>query len=175
MIIQHRESPFKNENQTLLKYSQPTKFINSSVSKTPTKNSLHSISPSSKKLICKPSSGVQFVSFSAHESKSTNITQPLPLSTKTSIIKNIPLGSETKKLWALFTHKVRKIVDLAKHYSRKVLRRSWLGQPVVSFTLDRSGKIINLSLEKTSGHDILDKIVLETVNKAEPYPKFQRH
>ena len=49
------------------------------------------------------------------------------------------------------------------------------GQLTALFTLDRRGKLLGLSVEKSSGHERLDQAALEAVRGAAPYPGFPQH
>jgi len=83
-------------------------------------------------------------------------------------------GSTSGGLAALrggFSRKVRQKIAKARFYPRFARRRGWEGNPVVAFTLNREGGLLDLSLKSTSGHKILDQAALDSVKKGAPYPR----
>jgi TonB family protein len=70
-----------------------------------------------------------------------------------------------------FNRKIRDRIAKVMSYPRIAKRRGFEGEPVVSFTIDKNGNLSNYSLVSSSGHQILDNSALETIKKAEPYPK----
>jgi TonB family protein len=80
-------------------------------------------------------------------------------------------GTNLKGLRGLFTGRVRQQIAKAKYYPRIARRRGMEGQPIIAFTLDKGGRIINAALEKTSGYQLLDQAALKAVRQAAPYPE----
>lgn len=75
--------------------------------------------------------------------------------------------SSAKQLWqsALQLHLERK-----KRYPRMAKLRGQQGIPWVSFTMDREGNVLDVTLFKPSGIATLDQEVIELVRRAEPLP-----
>lgn len=57
-----------------------------------------------------------------------------------------------------------------KKYPHEARKKGHEGTANVSFTLDRSGKVISAQLDKGSGYDLLDKEAIEVLNRASPFP-----
>lgn len=74
-------------------------------------------------------------------------------------------------LRGLFTGKVRQRIANAKYYPRTARRRGMEGQPVIAFTLDKSGQLVKVDLAQTSGYQLLDRAAVEAVHQAAPYPE----
>lgn len=76
-------------------------------------------------------------------------------------------ASSAKQLWqsTLQTHLERK-----KRYPRMAKLRRQQGIPWVSFTIDREGNVLDVTLFKASGIAALDEEVIELVRRAEPLP-----
>lgn len=65
---------------------------------------------------------------------------------------------------------------LKKHrkYPRAAKRRNHEGAPEVSFTMDRNGYILDVTLLKSSGHESLDEEAIAMFRRAEPLPPLPR-
>jgi protein TonB len=57
-----------------------------------------------------------------------------------------------------------------KKYPKDARKRGEQGVANVSFTIDRSGKVISARLEKSSGSELLDEEALAVLNRASPLP-----
>jgi protein TonB len=57
-----------------------------------------------------------------------------------------------------------------KKYPHEARKSGDEGVAAVSFTLDRSGKVISSHLDKSSGSDLLDKEAIEVLSRASPFP-----
>ena len=57
-----------------------------------------------------------------------------------------------------------------KRYPRLASRKKWEGRVDVDFTVGRDGKLKDLALTGSSGHDLLDREALATVRRAQPFP-----
>ncbi len=64
------------------------------------------------------------------------------------------------------------IFHLNKHkkYPHEARKRGIEGVTTVSFTLDRSGRVISARIDKASGSDLLDEEAIEVLNRASPFP-----
>ncbi len=56
-------------------------------------------------------------------------------------------------------------------YPSQAKRMEWEGDVTVSFVINKKGKVESLILEKSSGHELLDKAVLNTVKKGWRFPR----
>lgn len=61
-----------------------------------------------------------------------------------------------------------------KFYPKAALRHGDEGEPVVGFTIGEDGKLLQLSLEKSSLIESLDEAALNTVKNASPYPRIPK-
>lgn len=61
-------------------------------------------------------------------------------------------------------------LDRRKRYPRQARMRQQQGVPWVSFTMNRQGKVLSVSLSRSSGVEALDKETLALVHRAEPLP-----
>lgn len=66
---------------------------------------------------------------------------------------------------------IRKIIQEHIVYPPKAQRNGWEGRVVVMFSVLQSGKVKDIRIRKSSGYDILDENVIETIRKVEPFPK----
>ena len=92
-----------------------------------------------------------------------------------------PVQSETIEGVSQPQHQVDAIVDwqgrvlihLENHqrYPRLARRRHYEGTAIVSFTIDRQGRVSNAALKTSSGHRSLDRETLELLERAQPLPK----
>ena len=57
-----------------------------------------------------------------------------------------------------------------KHYPRVAQEQHQQGVAVLRFTLDRQGRILSYTLDRSSGFSLLDQEVLELIQRAQPVP-----
>ncbi|KMP12332.1 hypothetical protein UZ36_01060 [Candidatus Nitromaritima sp. SCGC AAA799-C22] len=69
-----------------------------------------------------------------------------------------------------FVNRVWGRVAGVKYYPRIARKRGLEGRPVVTFTLDSRGDLINLNLTTPSNHKMLNEAALETIRRGTPYP-----
>ncbi len=82
-----------------------------------------------------------------------------------------PAGEEINALRGLFTGQVRQRIAAAQYYPRIARRRGMEGRPVISFILDKRGRLTKVDLTQTSGYPLLDRAALEAVHNGVPYPE----
>jgi protein TonB len=65
------------------------------------------------------------------------------------------------------------VLHLNKHkkYPHEARKNGEEGVVAVSFKLDRSGKVIDTHLDKSSGSALLDKEAIEVLARASPFPQ----
>ncbi len=66
---------------------------------------------------------------------------------------------------------IRALIQKNIVYPPRAKRMGWTGKVVVFFLITESGYTKNEKIIKSSGYDILDKNVVETIKSLEPYPK----
>jgi protein TonB len=69
-----------------------------------------------------------------------------------------------------YEHAILTHLERHKKYPRSARRRGQEGTAYVRFRLDRQGNVLSSELAKSSGHDILDQEVLDTMRRANPLP-----
>jgi TonB family protein len=57
-----------------------------------------------------------------------------------------------------------------KRYPTEALTNKEQGVVIVSFTVDRSGKLLNSRINQTSGSDALDQAAIDLLKRAQPFP-----
>ncbi len=65
-----------------------------------------------------------------------------------------------------YRNKIFSAISAAAFYPRKALLEKIHGETIVTFTINKNGSIIHLSVNKTSGHNILDEAAISIVKKA---------
>jgi periplasmic protein TonB len=55
-------------------------------------------------------------------------------------------------------------------YPRSALRRNVEGTAVIRFRMDREGKVLSYTIERTSEHEVLDEAALAMIERAQPLP-----
>jgi len=80
-------------------------------------------------------------------------------------------GPDLGILRGIFTGKVRQRIAQTRVYPKIAKRRGIEGQPVISFTLDRGGRLIKVQLVSSSGFQLLDNAALNAVKHAAPFPE----
>ena len=74
----------------------------------------------------------------------------------------------------LFISKVSARLNRFKYYPIKSLRQGEEGIVVLSMVLSRRGRVLAISIGESSGHPKLDQAALKIVNRATPFPRFDR-
>lgn len=66
--------------------------------------------------------------------------------------------------------------DLArkKRYPREARREGQEGTPTVRFTVNRRGRVSNISITRSSGHELLDQATIKLIRRAAPLPPMPR-
>jgi len=66
---------------------------------------------------------------------------------------------------------IKNLIEKNIKYPARALRMGWSGKVVVSFTILENGHVSNMKIINSSGHDLLDENILETIKTVEPFPK----
>ena len=61
-----------------------------------------------------------------------------------------------------------------KRYPRDAKKAEQQGTPVVRFAVDRRGRVSDVSISRSSGHDVLDQATLELLRRVSPLPAMPR-
>ncbi|NCA24938.1 MAG: energy transducer TonB, partial [Betaproteobacteria bacterium] len=57
-----------------------------------------------------------------------------------------------------------------KRYPRLAQQRGWQGEVMLHVVVDASGRLLDVSVERSSGFEALDREALEMVRRAAPFP-----
>jgi protein TonB len=66
---------------------------------------------------------------------------------------------------------IKDIIQRSISYPPKARRMGWTGRVVVSFVIDEHGWTFNEKILESSGFEVLDRNVIETVKTVSPFPK----
>jgi protein TonB len=85
----------------------------------------------------------------------------------------IPNTSDLERKQYLAEHftYIRDIIEKNLSYPPRAQRMGWAGTVVVSLSIRQDGRIRDIRIAKSSGYDILDDNVVETIRKVEPFPR----
>jgi protein TonB len=77
---------------------------------------------------------------------------------------------EYQRQLAIYVSEVMKSVFSNVKYPRRAIKRQREGKVEMLATLTAEGELAGLTLERTSGHDILDKAAVKAILNAAPFP-----
>jgi len=66
---------------------------------------------------------------------------------------------------------IKQIIEQNISYPKRAQRMGWSGRVVVSFDVLKNGHVQDIRIVKSSGYEILDSNLVETIRKAEPFPR----
>ncbi len=66
---------------------------------------------------------------------------------------------------------IKKIIEKNLSYPRRAQRMGWTGRVVVSFDVLKNGHVRDIRIIKSTGYDLLDSNLVETIRKVEPFPR----
>jgi protein TonB len=66
---------------------------------------------------------------------------------------------------------IKKIIEKNLSYPRRAQRMGWTGRVVVSFDVSMNGHVLDIRIIKSTGHELLDSNLVETIRKVEPFPR----
>jgi len=100
--------------------------------------------------------------------------RPLDSSQTTAMGEILPhsknSSSDVGELRRGFHGKIWQRVAKVKYYPRMARKRGFEGKPIVAFTLESNGELVDLKLIEASNYDLLNKAALETIRRGIPYP-----
>jgi len=66
---------------------------------------------------------------------------------------------------------IKKIIEENLSYPPRAQRMGWMGRVVVSFDVSKNGHVQEIRIVKSSGYEVLDANLVETIRKVEPFPR----
>ena len=66
---------------------------------------------------------------------------------------------------------IKNLIQKNLVYPARARRMGWQGRTVISFTILENGRVQNIKILNSSGYNLLDDNVMETITKVEPFPK----
>lgn len=66
---------------------------------------------------------------------------------------------------------IKNLIEKNIKYPARALRMGWSGKVVVSFTILENGRVSNMKIISSSGHNLLDENIMDTIKTVEPFPK----
>ncbi len=79
-------------------------------------------------------------------------------------------GDEFKEIWGRYTNSIQFKIAQTKTYPPLARERKQQGKAFLFFKLDKEGNILELSVENSSGHKILDQAAIKAIKEAAPFP-----
>lgn len=73
------------------------------------------------------------------------------------------------KIMDLYLKTIYKKIETHKYYPDSAKSQEIQGEPVVSFTLNKSGRLLKVQVTQSSGYEVLDEAVKKTICLAEPF------
>jgi len=104
-----------------------------------------------------------FTEESLDSPQSTTMVKTKPPSTNFS---SLDLGELRRGFHGKIWQRVAKVT----YYPRMARKRGFEGKPIVAFTLESNGELVDLKLIEASNYDLLNKAALETIRRGIPYP-----
>jgi protein TonB len=66
---------------------------------------------------------------------------------------------------------IKHIIEQNISYPKRAQRMGWTGRIVVSFDVLKNGHVQDIRIVKSSGYELLDSNLVETIRKVEPFPR----
>jgi protein TonB len=66
---------------------------------------------------------------------------------------------------------IKDLINKNITYPNMAKKLGWQGRVLVCFVVKENGKVDELRIEKSSGYEVLDRNVIETIQKVQPFPK----
>ncbi len=117
-----------------------------------------------------PSAPLRKTNFNPEKSKHA-LSASLGRSNPSPSRKNNISEGEKRAVHQQFTHEVRSRIAKTQYFPKRARERGWEGNPVLKFTLDKKGNLLNYVLAKSSSYPILDEAAIETLKEAAPFPE----
>mgnify|MGYP002630286954 CR=1 FL=1 len=75
-----------------------------------------------------------------------------------------------KEVWSRYTHSIQVKIAKTKSYPSLAREKNQQGRAFLSFKLSKNGRVLELSVENSSGHEILDQAAIKAIEEAAPFP-----
>jgi TonB family protein len=99
---------------------------------------------------------------------------PTPLPIKKIEVEREKENSLSKEeldaIWRQYANSIQVKIAKAKNYPSLAKRRGQQGKAILSFKLSRDGNVLDLKVEKSTGHNSLDQAALRAIKEGGPYP-----
>lgn len=83
-----------------------------------------------------------------------------------------PTEDELKKKYlAEHFRYIKKIIERNMTYPDRARRLGWAGRCVIAFSVQKNGQTRNIKVLSSSGYNILDDNVVDTIKRVQPFPK----
>jgi periplasmic protein TonB len=66
---------------------------------------------------------------------------------------------------------IKKIIEENLSYPRRAQRMGWTGRVIIAFSVSKNGHVQDIRIVKSSGYELLDSNLVETIRKVEPFPR----
>lgn len=66
---------------------------------------------------------------------------------------------------------IKELIEKNLSYPPRARKMGWTGRVVVCFQVLKSGRVDKIRVKNSSGHEILDKNVIDTIREVEPFPR----
>lgn len=66
---------------------------------------------------------------------------------------------------------IKKIIEENLAYPQRAQRMGWAGRVVVSFDVAQNGHVREIRIVKSTGYEVLDENLVQTIRKVEPFPR----
>lgn len=66
---------------------------------------------------------------------------------------------------------IKKIIEENLSYPGRAQRMGWTGRIVISFDVAKNGHVRDIRIIKSTGYELLDSNLIETIRKVEPFPR----
>ena len=119
----------------------------------------------------KPGSGIAKFINSPRLARLSFTPQPKQMAKLKPVKENDALSKEAiKKIWSSYASSIRDRIGQKKKYPKLAKKKGWQGEALIAFQISKLGEILKVSVESSSGHEILDEAALKAIKKAGPYP-----
>lgn len=66
---------------------------------------------------------------------------------------------------------IKKLIEQSLSYPPRARKMGWTGRVVVCFQVLKNGRVDKVRIKSSSGYEILDNNVIETIREVEPFPR----
>lgn len=66
---------------------------------------------------------------------------------------------------------IKELIEKNLSYPQRARKMGWTGRVVVCFQVLKNGRVEKVRVKSSSGHDILDRNVVDTIHEVEPFPR----